>query len=237
MSILYIGLDDTDILNSPGTGHLAREIAQLLANDRRPVLAVLGITRHQLLNDPRVPMTAKNSANVIHLQVDPANLDLMAMADEVIGLMQARFQPGSDPGLCLAGMPAPAVFEFGRRAKVMIVTKEEAQQLAQTYSLILRELGGSGMGIIGALASVGLAASGEDGRFIHVGKIRELRGVQPVEAILAAGVTSVQTLEGQVLLPGGLVETGDKIRPALLGGQAVLLVEPAGAGWRAIRRD
>src|SRR5512139_2830247 len=98
MTILYIGLDDTDILNSPGTGHLARDIAANLAA-RYPIW---GITRHQLLNDPRVPMTARNSANVIHLVVEPAGLDLPGLADEVAGLMLARFQPGSDPGLCLA---------------------------------------------------------------------------------------------------------------------------------------
>jgi hypothetical protein len=43
MSILYIGLDDTDILDSPGTGRLARDIAAGLA-ERWPVM---GITRHQ----------------------------------------------------------------------------------------------------------------------------------------------------------------------------------------------
>jgi signal transduction histidine kinase len=35
---------------------------------------------------------------------------------------------------------------------------------------------------------VGLASTGNDGRFNWVGQIRELRGVQPIEAILAAGV-------------------------------------------------
>ncbi len=232
MSILYIGLDDTDILTSPGTGHLAREIALLLAL-RWPLR---GITRHQLLNDPRVPMTAKNSANVIHLEVDPGVVDLIGLADEVAGLMLARFQPGSDPGLCVALTPPGEVTVFGQRAKAELVTKAEARQLADMHHLILRELGGTGGGIIGALAGAGLAGSGEDGRFVLVGKLRDLRGVQPVEAVLAAGVVGVQTLDGQPITTGQ-IDTGDKPRAALIGGQPVLLVEAAGDGWRAVRRD
>ena len=232
MSILYIGLDDTDILDSPGTGRLARDIAAGLA-ERWPVM---GITRHQLLNDPRVPMTARNSANVIHLEVDENRVNLDQIADEVAGLMVARFQPGSDPGLCLViDVPLPAV-EFGYRAKTTLVTLEEARSLSEVHQLILRPLGGTGGGIIGALAAVALASTGEDGRFISVGNMRELRGVQPVEAIVAAGVSGVRTLAGRVI-SDGLIETGDKIRPALVGGEAVLLVEPAGSQWRAIRRD
>ncbi len=232
MSTLYIGLDDTDILDSPGTGHLARDLAVILTK-RWPVL---GITRHQLLNDPRVPMTARNSANVIHLSVDETTLNLTEVADEVAALMLARFQSGSDPGLCVAlDLPQPAV-EFGYRTKTTLVTQEEARHLADTHQLILRALGGTGGGIIGALAAVALASTGEDGRFIAVGQIRELRGVQPVEAIIAAGISGVRTPTGQAV-SSGFIETGDKIRPALIGGEAVLLVEPAGEQWRAIRRD
>jgi tRNA(Ile2) C34 agmatinyltransferase TiaS len=232
MSTLYIGLDDTDTPASPGTGHLARDIGLILAG-RWPLV---GITRHQLLDDPRVPMTAKNSANVIHLQVDISTVDLAGLVEEVAGLMQARFQSGSDPGLCLASAPPPAVVDFGRQAKTRLVAKEEARRLAVAHNLPLRELGGSGGGIIGALAAVGLAATGDDGRFTFVGTARDLRGVQPVEAILAAGVAAVQTPTGRVVA-AGLVETGDKIRPACIGGQAVLLVEPAGEHWQAVRRD
>jgi hypothetical protein len=219
-------------LDSPGTGHLAREIAANLAER----WWLVGITRHQLLTDPRVPMTARNSANVIHLEVGPNALELNQVADEVAALMLARFQPGSDPGLCVALDVPQQVIEFGYYTKTTLVTQEEARRLADTHQLILRELGGTGGGIIGALAAVALASTGEDGRFISIGQIRELQGIQPVEAITAAGISGVRTLAGQVVT-SGLIETGDKVRPALIGGEAVLLVEPAGQQWRAIRRD
>lgn len=64
---LFIGLDDTDILTSRGTGHLAREIAAVLQGAGH---TLLGVTRHQLLRDPRVPCTKKNSCAAIHLAVE-----------------------------------------------------------------------------------------------------------------------------------------------------------------------
>jgi hypothetical protein len=235
VSTLFIGLDDTDNRTSPGTGHLARDIAAILA-DR---FHLVGVTRHQLLDDPRVPMTAKNSANVIHLRVDSSSgkrFDLSSLAGEVAGLMQSRFQPGSDPGLCLAIAPPPAIIEFGRRTQTELVTAGEAAQLARSHNLFLRPLGGDGGGIIGALAAVGLASTGNDGRFNWVGRVRELRGVQPVAAILATGVAQVRTVAGEVLHEGE-VETGDKARAALIDGQPVLLVDQIDGQWRAVRRD
>jgi hypothetical protein len=233
MSTLYIGLDDTDILTSPGTGHLARDIAAILATR----WSLIGVTRHQLFFDPRVPMTAKNSANVIHLHPGKKSTpDLARLADEVADLLLARFQPGSDPGLCVAVDPPAVISEYGRRTQTSLITAEEARTLADAHALILRPLGGDGGGIIGALAAVGLAATGNDGRFNWVGQARELRGAQPVEAILEAGIAQVQTTGGQVIKQG-LVETEDKVRPALVGGEPVLLVEPVGERWRAVRRD
>ena len=58
-----VGLDDTDVLESRGTGHLARQIAAALATEYQ----VLGVTRHQLLLDPRVPCTRNNSCAAIVL--------------------------------------------------------------------------------------------------------------------------------------------------------------------------
>ena len=64
--MIFIGLDDTDTLESRGTGHLARQIAAALAAD----YAVLGVVRHQLLRDPRVPCTKNNSSAAILLDGD-----------------------------------------------------------------------------------------------------------------------------------------------------------------------
>ncbi|HIQ02653.1 MAG TPA: ABC transporter substrate-binding protein [Anaerolineales bacterium] len=229
--MIWIGLDDTDAVGRPGTGHLARELAVWLG-ERFPVF---GVTRHQLLQDPRVPMTAKNSAVAIHLQVDGAK-GLADLAGVVAWWVGTRVAPGSDPGLCLAQEVPEPVVAFGQRAKGALVTQEEAWGLAARAGLILQGIGGNGGGVIGALAAVGLAASGSDGRFTLCGRLRELRGVQPISALLAAGVARVQAVTGEPLADGW-VDTGGKLRPSLVGGLPVLWVERQGDRWMAVRRD
>lgn len=226
--MFFIGLDDTDTLESRGTGHLARHIATVLAAD----YPVLGVTRHQLLTDPRVPCTKRNSSAVIMLGSSP-EIDLLLLLDQVRTLMLADFQPGSDPGLCVASHVPITVTEFGRRTQQELVTQAEARALAAAHAIPLIGLGGTQDGVIGALAAVGLAASGEDGRYIQVGHSRELSGLQPVSMILAAGIAAVQTLEGQPVTRD-LVQT-DKLRPARRGSRPIAVVEWTGDYWLPLK--
>jgi hypothetical protein len=224
--MVFVGLDDTDNLTSRGTGHLARHIASVLAAD----YTVLGVTRHQLLEDPRVPCTKRNSCAAIILDVESVSTSLM---ERIQILMLDDFQPGSDPGLCLAQTVPDAVIEFGRRVQTELVTQTEARSLAKTYNIPLIGLGGDEDGVIGALAAVGLAASGDDGRYVEVGHIRELNGLQPVSTVLAAGVVAVQTFAGQPV-GEGLVQT-DKLRPARRNGLPVAVVEQRDDYWQPLK--
>ena len=228
--MFFIGLDDTDTLESRGTGHLARQIAAVLAAD----YSVLGVTRHQLLLDPRVPCTKNNSSAAILLNAD-GDLDPLALLDQVQALMLDDYLPGSDPGLCVAHTVPAAVTEFGRRVQHQLVTQHKARALAMAHGIPLLGLGGTEDGIIGALAAVGLAASGEDGRYVLVGRSRELSGLQPVSALLAAGIPAVQTAEGQPVT-SGLVQT-DKLRPARRGGRPIAVVEWASDHWQPLKLD
>ena len=224
--MFFIGLDDTDNLTSRGTGHLARHITAILAAD----YAVLGVIRHQLLEDPRVPCTKRNSCAAIIIDVEPVPETLL---EQIKKLMLDDFQPGSDPGLCLAQTVPDAVTGFGRRAQAELVTQAEARSLAKTCNIPLLGLGGDEDGVIGALAAVGLAAGGNDGRYVEVGRIRELSGLQPVPAVLAAGVVAVQTLAGQPVAEG-LVQT-DKLRPARRNGQPIAVVERVDGYWQPLK--
>ena len=68
---ILVGIDDTDNLDSRGTGRLARDIAAELEGEFK----VLAVTRHQLLVDPRIPYTSHNSSAAIHLESSaPADL-------------------------------------------------------------------------------------------------------------------------------------------------------------------
>ncbi|MEJ2208606.1 MAG: ABC transporter substrate-binding protein [Anaerolineae bacterium] len=228
--MLFVGLDDTDNLDSRGTGHLARQIAATLAADYQ----LLGVTRHQLLVDPRVRCTKNNSCAAITLE-ENGDADLDDILRQVRTLMLDDFQPGSDPGLCVARKVPGAIVEFGRRAKEHLVTQPEAWSLAESYGIRLTGLGGDRSGVIGALAAVGLAATGEDGRYVMVGSCRELAGLQPVEALIEAGVAAVETLDGGAVSEG-VVQT-DKLRPARRGGRPVAVVEWAGDHWEPLKLD
>jgi tRNA(Ile2) C34 agmatinyltransferase TiaS len=228
--MIFIGLDDTDTLESRGTGHLARQIAAVLAVDH----SVLGVTRHQLLEDPRVPCTKKNSCAAIVLNGD-GHIDTAGLLTRVRALMLDDFQPGSDPGLCIAHTVPDAVTMFGRRVQRHLVAQSEARDLAAAYQIPLLGLGGTEDGVIGALAAVGLAASGEDGRYVLVGRSRELGGLRPVSDILEAGVTTVVTPAGEPVVDG-LVQT-DKLRPARRGNHPIAVVEWAGDHWLPLKLD
>jgi hypothetical protein len=227
INLIWIGLDDTDNAESRGTGNLARVIADALAID----FTVFGVTRHQLLEDPRVPCTKRNSCAAIHLQA--GEIDLVEIAEYVQYLMLADFQPGSDPGLCVARNIPEAIRDFGRRVQQELVTEEQARQLAAAHGLELRGLGGDNRGVIGALAAVGLAASGDDGRYVQVGSVRELTGLQSIEALLATGVAAVQTLDGSPVNRGMVM--ADKLRPARRGGKPIAVVERENDYWLPLK--
>jgi hypothetical protein len=87
--------------------------------------------------------------------------------------------------------------------------------------------GGTQDGVLGALAAVGLHLSGDDGLFITLPGIREL----PMQATLAelAALVPIDLACDPIHQhpePGEVIELGDWVRPVLLDGRAVLLLEP-----------
>jgi tRNA(Ile2) C34 agmatinyltransferase TiaS len=230
MMDIYIGIDDTDNKESRGTGHLARVVAEELSK----TYTISGILRHQLLFDPRVPYTAKNSCAAIILSTQNPP-DFTAVFNQVKSIMLEDFQTGSDPGLCVAASIPQEVIAFSRRAKVDLVHQSEARQLAQDHKILLSGLGGTEDGVIGALAAVGLASSGQDGRYISIGNIRELSGFQPVTDILNAGINSIRTLDETLITEGTVM--ADKLRPARRYGQPILYVQQENGHWQPLKLD
>ena len=141
--VIYIGIDDTDSLESRGTNKLAKSIAQQLA----PRFVCRMIVRHQLLMDERVPFTSHNgSASIILEPRDRSALtdaDLRTLFRELKSLMLADFIPGSDPGLCLTTEVSDAIVAWGRRCQQEIVTQAAARELAAQCGVMLEGLGGT----------------------------------------------------------------------------------------------
>jgi len=215
-----IGLDDTDVPDSRGTGRLARMVADGL--EARGI-AGRGVTRHQLWVHPSVPYTSHNSSACVAVDgpVDGA------VVDWVCGFVLEQSPQGADPGVCVAPLDAvgASVVDFARRAQRELVRRQDAARLAQESGCQLFGLAGTRDGMIGALAAIGLRADGSDGRFIGLGGIRELADRVKVADLLAAGIDAVRSTGDGIPEPDDWVETLGWTRPRLLGGRAVLLVQ------------
>jgi hypothetical protein len=219
-----IGIDDTDNLESRGTGHRARQLAQQL--EAQALAAVHSITRHQLLVDPRIPYTSHNSSACLMLEAGPMPVETLINFCREFLINDSA--PGSDVGLCLAEWSKvnEHIQSFGARAKRDVLTKVESERLAESNGIRLEGLTGTGGGIIGALAAVGLRAGGDDGRVLWMRGLRELQGSYSAELLRqSVNIDSVESLSGEAISPSAQIEIGDWPRPILRAGKITLLVE------------
>ena len=231
---LLIGVDDTDNLESRGTGYRVRQLANWLLENELGVPR--GITRHQLLVDPQIPYTSHNSSACV--SIETMNADDVWEASREFLLREVA--PGSDVGLCLAEWDTilEEVQSFGRRAKAEVLTIVEAQRTAAISGIRCEGLTGTGGGVIGALAGIGLHRAGEDGRFLWLPGLRELSGAYLVAQICSTGhIDRVCTLEGADLSPETLVDVGEWVRPVLRSGQSTLYVEEQNHEWYILPKE
>lgn len=240
MSIEFLlGVDDTDVLgHQPGTGRLARELAVHLAE--AGLAQPVGVVRQQLLVDPRVPYTSHNSPACLLLELADDNGSAARLFDTAARYVAGRAAVGSDPGVCLARRSAVAdtVVGFGHRAASEVLCKADALELAEREGLRLTELGGTGDGVIGALAAVGLTAAGNAGRFLEwQGMLRACTGMVTAAALRAYGITVLCIARnGDPVPDAALVDASGRLRPRLIGGRPVLLVEPLDGVWQCFDR-
>ena len=225
---IYIGFDDTDILGSEfGTGKLVRHFEQKIPAGYR----VWGVVRQQLLVDPAIPYTSHNSSACMVVDTN-GPLSIEELIAPAVAHIESAALPGSDPGLCLAAADQPALAalrDFSFQCTARIVTQNEARQAAAGAHLSGH--GGTGDGIIGAAAAVGLTASGWSGRFIEFSGLRHFAATVTVAELALAGIRTV-SLDRDAFAPrpDDRVDTKGWLRPRLWGGCAVLPVNPVGPG-------
>jgi hypothetical protein len=235
-----IGIDDTDDADSHGTGHLARDLANTL--QAQGLAEIDGVTRHQLLVDPRIRYTSHNSSACLTAAAQPERFaQLIETCREFLATQSA---PGSDAGLCVAGWShvGEALQRFGQRAKHEVLTIAEAIALAEGKQVVVEGLTGDHSGVIGALAAVGLRFAGNDGRFLWLKGLRELSGIYVADQLRrAASIESIQTIDGVEVLPSDRIDVGEWVRPLLKNGQVLLLVEEdkdhVRCEWRVLGKE
>jgi hypothetical protein len=235
---VFVCIDDTDNLESRGTG----ELASLLADDvdKNGWGKSSFITRHQLLVHPDVPYTSHNSSMCFSADIEAEYLD--TLISHASDFLEKESAEGSDPGLCVAVTErlknSEALIEFGKKAKQVVVTQSEAYELAQRLELHLTAHGGTGHGVIGALAGVGLRLSGNDGRlkgWFNIGTANSIAAVRDLCA--HPDIDMVRSLDGKTLLEDELVRLDERVKSVFLEGKSVVLVTPAAgesgaAPWR-----
>ncbi|QID17045.1 hypothetical protein G3580_04965 [Nitrogeniibacter mangrovi] len=235
---VLISIDDTDNEDSPGTGELAASIADRIAAHGWG--SARFVSRHQLYVHPDIPYTSHNSAMCFEADLTDERLgDATAMAATYLRDTAA---PGSDPGLCVVDLDAledPAtLIDFGLSAKRQVLTMPAAYGLARQLGVHLSEHGGTGQGVIGALAGAGLRLSGDDGRMRGSLGLPEAATTMGVAALLAMPeVDCVRTVDGADVPADEAIALGRKVKTVLLGGRSVLLVTASEPGaptrWRS----
>ena len=223
----YLCIDDTDNLETKGTGWLSEcacnEMADLGLATFSP------ISRHQLFIHEDVPYTSHNSSMCVEVE-DCAN------PDAVINYMQTFLEqngaPGSDPGLCMAPESLSAesrrrLILFGKEAKCTVLNKGLAYALARELDIHLSEHGGTGDGVVGALAGVGLRMEGDDGRYrgwLHLGL--EGTSMPAGEIARLCGADHIQDEMGIQLEPDSSVLLQNRIKLIRRNSLPVLLARP-----------
>lgn len=218
-----IGIDDTnDDPDGGGTSKLARDWADAI--EAEGFGTQHGVTRHQLWQSPKIEATSHNRALAIAIETERNVLDV---EDHVVDFVRANADTSSNPGIAVFSRHTdmPHALAFGRRAQQELLKLADAERYSTESNVSLRGLGGNRMGMIGALAAVGLHTGGKDGLFIQLAGIRELEG-----RITAGQIRERSALQhivdedtGEELDRDDLVDTGNWVRPRMTEDQPVLL--------------
>lgn len=218
-----VGIDDTDNLESRGTGHRARMLG--LGIMEASIAELKSITRHQLFVSPLIPYTSHNSsASLVFEGVSDKN----RFIDYCREFLLKESAEGSDAGLCIAETEiiGKSVQEWGRNAKTIVLKMDDAKELAYQSGIYLEGLTGEKCGIIGALAAVGLRKEGNDGRLLWLKHLRETEGLYSISELKQK--LAIDQILDTDLNPVDLNKTvmiGNWSRPVMMNNSITLLLQ------------
>lgn len=220
----YIGIDDTDNLESRGTGHRARQLGAML--QEAGIASLICITRHQLLVHKDIPYTSHNSSACLLMECDEAKEAEITTFCRDFLLRESA--PGSDAGLCIAAETTinHGIENWGKNAKKIVLNKPLAHELANLNNIFLEGLTGEKIGVIGALAAVGLRHEGNDGRVLWLPMLRETEGIfTAMELQNRLFVDRITNVEGSEIPAEDKIMADGWIRPVMRDKKITLIVE------------
>lgn len=235
-----IAVDDTDdITKEVSTGEIAELIGKRLKAEGATVGD--GITRHQLLLSDQIAYTSHNSCMSLEAETD------LFQPEEVLALCESIIRkhrsPVSDPGVavcCRELLKHPdALISFGFDAKRRVIRKSDAYLLAASLDgILLKELGGSGIGVIGALAGIGLRMSRCDGS-LRGKSCRDLDGqmLTAEELCKKSGAEMVISVTGRRISPKEKIRVEGYLKLMFFDGFKCCMVKPGEDGVYQIIRQ
>lgn len=224
-----IGIDDTDNNGTPSTGVLALQLGLVLEKNLHGRL--LGVTSHQLLLHPSITHTSQNRCACILLEADSntrRDIELLCRQSLLRGCA-----PGSDPGFALAPWSHVdlAIIEWGNLAKKSVLQRQEALRLARKFDISIAGFTGSGLGVIGALAAVGLCYDGNDGHYLWLPGLMDLKGILKASEIMdLCRIDQVENRYNRRPMPNDRIFFPGETHPLVRENQPLLLLQSAPKG-------
>ncbi len=232
---ILLTIDDTDNLESAGTGELCEIIAASI--EEKGWGSCSGVTRHQLFIHEDIPYTSHNSSMCFRATIHEDHLE--SIITYASHFLETESAEGSDPGLCVCNeetLQAPQkLIAFGESAKKKVLTKADAYGLAKELAIHLSEHGGTGDGVIGALAGTGLRLTGNDGRFKGHHQIPSNAETSTVQELMNhPGIDRVEDINKGALPLDTPVFLSKKVKTVLLDHQSILLLyrDPKDQQWK-----
>ena len=224
---LLICIDDTDSKNSEkGTGAIAEDIRDMVVETFDAPVSF--ISRHQLLIHPDVPYTSHNSSMCFGTEIPEDRYD--ELVERTLEVVSTESDPESDPGVAIADLDTidtEAAIAYGKACKRILMHKTDAYAIAEQAGFFLKELGGTGDGVIGAAAGIGLRLWGFDGTMkgkpkdLEPGKTYDLS-----ELPKSRFIERVVTENGEPVPADGKLTLPNKTKVAVYEGILSLFVEP-----------
>ena len=222
---LFIGIDDTDSATSKGTGHFSRCLGHQI--EKAGLGQIAGISRHQLLKDKSLDYTTSNNSTCVELVTNAETSVIIEFMRDFIRKNSAK---DSEPGFCITSSQCinQKVIDFGIKVKKKIVTSDQAFLLASEYDIHIEGINKDSRGIIGALAAIGLRATGDDGTMIWVKghEINDMTGVfHAGEIYCNTRVDCIKTSEGFRIPVNATIECIGITKPQLMENYVTIIVE------------
>jgi hypothetical protein len=192
------------------------------------------VSTHPLIPAIEIPGSSLNQAYCLTLEGEPQSLREIDMESRVY--LMRHSAAGSNPGFALAARSQvnERILNWGKACQSLTLERREALDLSRSQGITAAGFNGSGAGVIGALAAVGLRFSGFDGWVTWLPGLPELKGVMTFsDVLLVSTFDYVKSLRGKTPDFRDRIHLGDHVVPILYEGRTVLLLAPAprSADW------